>query len=205
MPRRQRREAAECYLCEKWCNSPTDDHVPPECLAPNALQTDFIKVPACKGCNNYYQKIENYFRDFLVNAVRRGKNRSADAAYEKFLRSVQRNDIGRAGRPHRDLQRVMKGMGIAQHYTIGDIYVGQSQFIHPSADVHTSALLVKIARGIHYHHSGKVQPFGQRVYVQRIGQDEFTTFASSQGQMHCRQLVGQPANSLQKEGGSERL
>src|SRR6266446_5794791 len=40
-----------CYLCGKE-GIVTDDHVPPQCLAPQADNSIFYKLPAHERCNN---------------------------------------------------------------------------------------------------------------------------------------------------------
>lgn len=77
-----------CYLCGAE-GIVTDDHVPPDCLAPKANDSIFYKLPAHEACNNTLSVHESRFRDFVV-AASNGGIREADDTYENMQRNFKR-------------------------------------------------------------------------------------------------------------------
>ncbi len=71
MARGRNKRRGICYLCGKE-GIVTDDHVPPSCLAPQADDSIFYKLPAHKSCNNAFSVHESRFRDFVVAASNDG-------------------------------------------------------------------------------------------------------------------------------------
>ncbi len=148
------------------------DHVPAWCLAPDAPQSQFIQLPACKGCNNRYEVPESRFRDFVANVAAGSGNASAQAAYEKFQRWTQQ-ERERLGRPNRDLQRILDNRALALHVTTDGRFLGVTEHVRPAPDFHIQEVFVKIARGIHYYHAGVALPTGHHVYLYTIDQPRF--------------------------------
>ena len=169
----QRPQPAQCYLCGQICPVPTIDHVPAWCLAPDAPQSQFIQLPACEQCNNLYQLQESRFRDYVANVAM--NTASANAAYQKFQRRTQR-EKERLGRPNRDLQRILDNSGTALHYTMDGQFLGTSLLIRRAPDFYVNETFIKIARGIHYHHTKKVLPPGHQVYIYPIHQFQFSEY-----------------------------
>src|SRR5713226_7641875 len=77
-----------CYLCGRE-SILTDDHVPPDCLAPKANDSIFYKLPAHETCNNALSVQESRFRDFVVAASKDGIPEAHDA-FEKMQRNFSR-------------------------------------------------------------------------------------------------------------------
>lgn len=150
--------SVQCYLCGKVSNTVTKDHIPPKSLAPNSSNLLFQYAPACKECNRKFSHEESKFRDFL--AVLRAGNgiAAADDAFESLKRNVKRNAIKRAGMPHRDFLRILDGIEQREIYTPGGIYLGTTKVISPASDIDIQALLIKIARGLHYVHFQTIIP-----------------------------------------------
>lgn len=151
-------EAQVCYVCGQYRNSVTDDHVPPKFLAPENPRSDFQFAPACRDCNNQFSHLESKFRDFLAVCCGNAGVKEADDALAAFTRNVQRNPPKDIRIPQKDLARVMEGVRTADAYSPGGIYLGKVPTIRPSAEVDVSTVLVKIARGLHYVHTGEIVP-----------------------------------------------
>lgn len=155
-----KKSSVQCYLCGKISNTVTRDHIPPKSLAPDSSNSLFQYAPACEECNRKFSHEESKFRDFL--AVLRAGNgiAAADDAYEALKRNVNRNAIKRAGTPHRDLLRILEGIAQRELYAPGGIYLGTTKAISPASDINIQALLIKIARGLHYVHYQTIIPSG---------------------------------------------
>jgi len=169
----QKSQPAQCYLCGLLAEEPTIDHVPAWCLAPDAPQSQFIQLPACKQCNNFYQLQESRFRDYVANVA--VEHASAAAAYQKFQRRIQREEE-RLGRPNRDLQRILDNSTEAFHYTVDGQFLGISRHIRPALDFFINETCIKIARGIHYYHTKKVLPPGHHIYIYPLHQFQFVEY-----------------------------
>ena len=154
-----KKKLSQCYLCGIAATNLTDDHFPPKCLSPKSADSEFAMILACKRCNKKYSDEESKFRDFVATA---GSGRSliaADEAYKKMKRNFARNQIGRAGRPHKDLVRLTKNIKYKDLYTpSGRIYLGSSYVITPPKDLDLEGVLLKIARGLHFLYTGAVIP-----------------------------------------------
>jgi hypothetical protein len=147
-----------CYLCGAYRNTLTRDHVPPKNLAPRTPDTTFLYAYACSSCNNKSSHDESKFRDFLAVACSCENIPEANDAFEAFKRNIQRNDLGRAGMPHKDLTRILQGIDRKDIYTLGSIYLGTVSTITPAPDIDIQGILLKIARGLQVAHAGVIIP-----------------------------------------------
>ncbi len=155
---KRKKSSVQCYLCGKLTNTITRDHIPPKSLSPNSSNSLFQYAPACEECNRKFSHDESKLRDFLA-VLRAGSGiAAADDAYEALKRNVNRNAINRAGMPHRDLLRIQEGIEQRETYSPGGIYLGTTKVISPAPDIDIQALLVKIARGLHYVHYHTIIP-----------------------------------------------
>ena len=135
----------------------TDDHVPPRCLAPKANNSLFYKLPACKTCNKAFAIQESRLRDYLVAYAKDGIP-EAEAAFENMMRNFARGKEVRGGLPNQDFYRLYHNVVFREGYTPGGIYVGPVFGIKPPDDLDYKSVLIKIARGLHYYHSGEIIP-----------------------------------------------
>lgn len=146
-----------CYLCGKE-GIVTDDHVPPDCLAPKANDSAFYKLPAHETCNNALSVQESRFRDFVVAASKDGIPEAQDA-FEKMQRNFSRKGkIHQPGFLNRDFFRLYQNIQLREGYSPGGIYLGPVAGIRPAQDLDYKSVLIKIARGLHYHHNGEIIP-----------------------------------------------
>lgn len=146
-----------CYLCEKE-GIVTDDHVPPQCLAPLADDSIFYKLPAHESCNNALSVHESRFRDFVVAASKDGV-REAENAFENMQRNFRRRgNEEQSGFLNRDFFRLYENIEQREGYTPSGIYIGPVVGIKPAKDVDYKSVLLKIARGLHYHHNQEIIP-----------------------------------------------
>jgi hypothetical protein len=82
----------------KWCvycrteNDLTVDHVPPKLLLARPYPPNLITVPACRPCNQSFQKDDEYTRTMLCIDVRAAKNPTAQSNLPSVLRSLKRPD-----------------------------------------------------------------------------------------------------------------
>ena len=153
-----RKPSGQCYLCGKWSNSLSRDHIPAKCLAPKNRNTDFLYAPACKDCNQAYSHEESKLRDFLAILCAKTGIAAADDAFEAFQRNVQRNEIGRAGTPHKDLSRIVNGIKMLELHSPGGIYLGTVPSLSRSNEIDMEGILIKVARGLHWAHYKTVIP-----------------------------------------------
>jgi hypothetical protein len=181
-------KSSHCYLCGEWCEKPTADHVPPWCLSPDTPQSQFIKAPACQRCNNLYQEKESRFRDYAIFITHQRGSDSAKAAQAKFLRSISRNADGRAGRTHKDLQRLQDSYIELLHVdTQGRLFAHSTHMTTAQDDFYEFEIFLKIARGIHYYHSRTVVPIGHHVYIYRIDSGKFLHMVENRSHLYYRQ------------------
>jgi hypothetical protein len=147
-----RKVSVQCYLCGKWANSHTRDHVPPKCLAGDVPDIQFMTAPACRECNGRFSPEEAKFRDFLAMIGSNLGVKEADGALEAFKRSVSR----RPG-PNRDYNRIMNSVSEQEIYS-GSIYLGTAPTIRVPEDLDVSKVIIKIAQGLHYCYTEQVIP-----------------------------------------------
>ena len=145
-----------CYLCGKE-GIMTDDHVPPRCLAPKADDSIFSKLPAHESCNKAFSVQESRFRDYVA-AYAQGGVPEAEDAFEKMWRNFGRGKEKRSGLPNKDFYRLYNNVVLKEGYTPSGIYIGPVIGIRPPEDLDYKSVLIKIARGLHYHHSGEIIP-----------------------------------------------
>jgi hypothetical protein len=131
-------QQACCYLCENPAT--TRDHVPPKSLFPKPRPNDLITVPCCAGCNTQYSRDEEHFRNNICMVV---DYQHAQQIWENTRRSYTRRPQIRA----EILQRIK------------EIRVGAATrpVLHFSVE-RTNRVLVKIAKGLAFHHSGQRLP-----------------------------------------------
>lgn len=145
-----------CYLCG-YEGIMTDDHVPPSCLAPNAEDVIFYKLPAHESCNKAFSVQESRFRDYVVAYATDGVQ-EAEAAFENMLRNFGRGIEERGGLPNKDFYRLYNNVVLKEGYTSGGIYIGPVIAIRPPEDLDYKSVLIKIARGLHYYHTHEIIP-----------------------------------------------
>ena len=135
-----------CYLCGKE-GIVTDDHVPPQCLAPQADNSIFYKLPAHERCNKALSVHESRFRDFVVAASNDGVPEAEDA-FENMQTNFRRyGNEERSGFLNRDFFRLFENIELREGYSPGGgIYLGPVIGIRPSEDLDYKSVLIKIAR-----------------------------------------------------------
>ena len=78
-----------------YCGSERDltvDHVPPKLLLMRPHPENLITVPACRTCNQSFQKDDEYTRTLLSVDVRASRNSAARSNLPAVSRSLQRPD-----------------------------------------------------------------------------------------------------------------
>lgn len=159
-----------CYLCGKD-GIVTDDHVPPRCLAPQADNSIFYKLPAHESCNNALSVHESRFRDFAVVASKDGV-REAEDAFENMQRNFRRRgNKEQIGFLNKDFFRLYENIEHREGYTLGGIYLGSVVGIKPAPDLDYKSVLTKIARGLHYHHNREIIPDNYDIYADFVFSD----------------------------------
>nr|HET6905104.1 hypothetical protein [Ktedonobacteraceae bacterium] len=58
--------------------------------------------------------------------------------------------------PHKDLVRILQGMGKKDIYTPNQIYLGTAPTISMAPDINIQGILLKIARGLQVVHTGEI-------------------------------------------------
>jgi hypothetical protein len=153
----------QCYLCGKYGETEeegiiTQDHLPPHGLSPLSPDSDFLLLPAHSMCNNRYSVQERRVITFLSSASGYKGNASADIAWKAAERSFKLNEIGRAGKPSKDLLRLLQSSRLVDMYTPHGLYAGNKTICWPSEDTDIKLIIGKIARGLHYHHAHAFVP-----------------------------------------------
>jgi hypothetical protein len=188
-----------CYLCGKE-GIVTDDHVPPQCLAPLADDVIFYKLPAHESCNNTLSVHESRFRDFVVSASKDGV-REAENAFENMQRNFRRRgNKEQSSFLNRDFFRLYENIERREGYTPGGIYVGPVVGIKPAQDLDYKSVLTKIARGLHYHHNGAIIPDNYDVYASFL----FSDFERHANHMRHLNVTGQMGDFFAFRGTSAK-
>lgn len=76
-----------------YCGTDKDitvDHVPPKLLLMRPHPPNLITVPACRACNQSFQKDDEYVRTMLCIDVRASSNAAAQSNLPAVLRSLRR-------------------------------------------------------------------------------------------------------------------
>ena len=76
-----------------YCGAEKDltvDHVPPNLLLMLPYPSNLITVPACRACNQSFQKDDEYTRTMLCIDVRSSNNSAAQSNLPAVLRSLQK-------------------------------------------------------------------------------------------------------------------
>jgi hypothetical protein len=102
---------------------------------------------------------------FLASACGYKGNNSADAAWKAAERSFKLNEIGRSGKPSKDLMRLVKSSRLVEEYTSHGIYVKQQRIVWPSDDTDVNLIIGKIVRGLHYHHAHTFVPETREISI----------------------------------------
>lgn len=82
----------QCRVCA-YCGEQrklTADHVPPKLLFARPYPTNLMTVPACRRCNESFQKDDEYTRSVVSLDVRASKNTDVQLKLPAILRSLQR-------------------------------------------------------------------------------------------------------------------
>src|SRR5579859_394118 len=150
-----------CYLCGSE-GIVTDDHVPPHCLAPKANNSIFYKLPAHRTCNKYLSDHEGRFRDYVVAYANNGIQEAEDA-FEKMQRNFERGKEERNGLLNQDYYRLRDNIvfgqtQIGEARTSSGILLSPFVGIKPPQDLDRKSVVIKIARGLHYHHTKEIIP-----------------------------------------------
>ena len=137
-----------CYLCRKPIDSgekSSRDHVPFKKLFASPRPSNLITIPAHQECNASYSEDEEYFRDnvsMLYVPDYDPVMPIADAAKRSLARSPKkRKEL---------ISRLAREVDL---FTPGGIYIGRSAEFNLNK-VKIDRVLIKIARGLQYHHTG---------------------------------------------------
>jgi hypothetical protein len=125
-----------CYICGQPATTGKGDHVPPKALFPKPRPSNLITVPCCATCNGSYSLDEEYFRN---NISMVSDYRHAEQVWKTTKRSLSYSP---------GLQRDLLTR-------ISPVRIGTHNLARLDFDAsRTDRVLVKIARGLVYHHSG---------------------------------------------------
>jgi hypothetical protein len=131
MPQGENKRQGRRYLCGKE-GVVTDDHVTPHCLAPQADDSLFHKLPAHSSCNDALSVHESRFRDFIVAASRDGIREAKDA-FENMERNFRRRgNKEQSGFLNRNFFRLYENIEKREGYSPGGIYLGKVVGIRPA-------------------------------------------------------------------------
>ncbi len=128
-----------------------------------------MTVPACLKCNQQFSSDESKFRDFLAIAGSNPATAEADGALAAFKRNIERNDLGRAGKPHKDLQRILDNIRETEFYTPNRIYRGTTTSIGLPSDIDIRGIVLKIARGLHMFYTKEFIPSSYKMAANLYG------------------------------------
>jgi hypothetical protein len=152
-----------CYLCGIR-QATTADHVPPKVLFPPPRPSDLLTLPACLKCNSGFSTDEEELALSLSSAPTPTPIQSAAIVFARLKRGFK-NVPGR-------LLKRLRGQTAIE--TPSRIIVGRAGIFGLDRNKINRAL-IKIAHGLHYHHSGQrppsvPQPF-VRLATQKIEQE----------------------------------
>ena len=153
-----------CYLCGKSLTEPiSDDHVPPKQIFARSIRkshpTDLLKIPVHLKCNQSYQRDEDYFLNSLA-PLGRGSyagNAVLEDVFEKFHRGEK-------------VFLVKKVLAEFDSRPSGLIIPGK--VIKRFDGKCMTRIVLKIVRGLYFHHYSQYLPEELTGEVQIISPDD---------------------------------
>jgi hypothetical protein len=146
----KKRAVGICAYCGKKRHV-TDDHVSPKNLFPKPRPSDLITVPICDRCNRGTSKDDEYFRLVVSMQLRAAQHPDAQRVLPVVCRSLDRP--GGKGLRTDFLNRVQE----ANLMSPLGLYRGKAG-VYDVDYPRLERVAERIARGLFFHHMGKVVP-----------------------------------------------
>jgi len=136
----------------------TDDHIPPKSLFPTPRPSDLITVPSCYDCNAGFQKDDEYFRAIMVLWQETGSHREALRLARHVVRDLKRPEKTRFRRSLIERARPIPV------FTKSGLYAGETGLL-PVDSLRLHGTVIRIVKGLFYHHKGVRLPDSHEVQV----------------------------------------
>lgn len=133
-----------CVYCQTASADPVD-HVPPKLLLSKPYPRDLITVPSCTNCNKSFQTDDEYFRSMVLLREDLATSAHAKPVLERTVRGLTRLD----GRPL--ARRILHNVRSVE------TPAGSKRAMELEAE-RIERTLVRFARGLFFHESGKAMP-----------------------------------------------
>jgi hypothetical protein len=156
-----------CVYCQA-SEADTDDHVPAEFFFPPELRHGLIKVPACRGCNQGFQKDDEYLRAVLLLRQDVGEHPVSKPLMDALMRSVARPEARRFG------ASLLRSFEEAIVRTPAGLIAGTANLMRVNA-VRVGEALKRIVRGLHFHETGR--PLPKEMVLTAVPDFEFNSAA----------------------------
>jgi hypothetical protein len=143
--------SAVCYLCGKPLTKPIDgDHVPPKQLFAHSIRkkhpTNLLRIATHAACNQSYQFDEDYFVNTLAPFARGSYSGNAVLTdiFDKFHKGEK---VGLIKKVLSEFERRPSGLVLPK-----------GKVIKRFEGKRLNRVLLKIVRGLYFHHYGEVLP-----------------------------------------------
>ncbi len=147
---KQSKSPSICYLCGKSLTEPIDDdHVPPKQIFARSIRkahpTNLLKIPVHGGCNKAYQLDEDYFLNSLAPLAR--GSYAGNAVLKDVIEKFHRGE---------KVPLVKKVLAEFNPRPSGLIIPGK--VVKRFEGKRLKRILLKIVRGLYFHHYGQYLP-----------------------------------------------
>jgi hypothetical protein len=146
---------AQCIYCGASENL-TFDHVPPKLLLAAPYPPNLITVPACYGCNQSFQKDDEYTRTIAGLDLRASRNPDAQAKLPSILRSLQR-PTAKAFAEYLSSQTTKSTILDHRGLPLSEIIDVDRERVNATG--------IRIIRGLYFLETGNILPFDATIKI----------------------------------------
>ena len=164
-----------CCFCGGGTASATEDHIPARGLFLNRYWPEGYVFPACNNCNNSTSKDE-FLLAWLVRINFAGYSEEAERDFDRTCRDLQRvaPDVWNTLRLHSrvETRRLLRNNQLPNLNLLTGMDVVHSMTVPPTILEAADRYAVKLAKALHYLHTGSVVPLSAAVKVKVLTNTE---------------------------------
>lgn len=157
-----------CCFCGGGIKSATEDHIPARCLFLGRCWPEGYVFPACNDCNNSTSKDE-FLIAWLVRINFVEDSKEAEKEFDRICRDLQRSapDVWATIRLHSrvETRRLLRSNNLVNRNVLPGADIVYSMTAPPAVLEAANRYAVKLAKALHYFHTGDVVPLNAAVKV----------------------------------------